>query len=94
MTLRVVRERSGAVWQVWEVHPSWPARQGSSDPDSPRPPLAPALAGGWLTFASDGGERRRIVPIPDGWHDLSDDALTQLLARATPVRRRHGRLIE
>ena len=48
---------------------------------------------GWLTFESD-LEKRRLVPIPEGWEVLSDAALAALCARATPVAKWRGRLIE
>ena len=41
-------------------------------------------AGGWLAFQS-GTTRRRLVPVPPGWRDLSDDELAALCHRATPA---------
>ena len=96
MPLRDLRESSGLAWRVWDVHPTWALpRLPDVDPSSPdgasrRPLLSPGLAGGWLTFESALGERRRIVPIPAGWDALDEAALADLLARATPVRPRIG----
>lgn len=56
------------------------------------PATAPALlsaahARGWLTFECEDGERRRLVPAPDDWDTLADDALAIALASARPVAR-------
>lgn len=48
---------------------------------------------GWLTFESR-GEKRRLMPVPAGWEHLSEAALAELCALATPVPKRFGRLIE
>lgn len=62
-------------WQVWDVHPSGGAR-GARVPAS--------YVSGWLAFESE-SERRRLVPIPDGWTSLPDTALERLCAQAVPV---------
>jgi hypothetical protein len=41
---------------------------------------------GWLTFES-GVERKRLVPIPDGWEDFSDAKLRSLLKAAAAAPR-------
>ncbi len=51
------------------------------------------LASGWLAFTS-GVERRRLVPIPQAWDALPDDALRTLWRRAERLPDRHRRLIE
>jgi hypothetical protein len=47
----------------------------------------PRLTRGWLCFETK-GERRRLQPIPDRWHLLSDAELPSLLqqARVAPQR--------
>ncbi len=98
MGVRSVLDAAGVEWQVWEVRPSWAGRrtpaEGMPPVGPPRPSLAPHLEAGWLAFQSPRGERRRIVPIPEGWEALDDPGLLRLLTRAEvqPVSTR--RLIE
>jgi hypothetical protein len=97
VTIRALRDDQGIEWQVWAVHPSTSdLRHLRDDVGELTLPLAPHLAGGWLTFESAAGERRRIVPIPDGWDALDDAALTRLLREAVrqPPSHRRRRLIE
>jgi hypothetical protein len=98
MGVRSVRDASGIEWQVWEVRPSWAGRQtpmeGMPAVAATRPSLAPHLEGGWLTFQSPQGERRRIVPIPTGWEALDEPGLLRLLTRADVQPRSNQRLIE
>ena len=37
--------------------------------------LGPDFESGWLCFESDQGEKRRLVPVPDGWERAGDDEL-------------------
>lgn len=55
--------------------------------------LTAGLAGGWLAFESE-TERRRLAPIPDGWHELSEEALQRLWRGAEVLPHRKRRLIE
>jgi hypothetical protein len=41
---------------------------------------------GWLAFDC-GGEKRRLVPIPSGWDELSEAGLHRLWQRAEPASR-------
>ena len=54
--------------------------------------LTPRLSGGWLAFES-GRVRRRLAPIPEGWHELSDAELRELLRSAEHISAKR-RLIE
>lgn len=56
-------------------------------PSGARTVVAPGLERGWLAFESE-TEKRRLAPIPEGWTELSDQALAALCARATPAPRR------
>jgi hypothetical protein len=51
--------------------------------------LPPILAHGWVVFEC-GEERRRIAPIPSGWHELAEGELLQLweVAEKLPPRRK------
>jgi hypothetical protein len=95
MPLRTHLDRNAVIWQVWDVRPSWlTSARLLGSVSGIRPILEPALADGWLTFQSAAGERRRVVPIPEGWDSLDGAALDGLLTRATPVPTRGHRLIE
>lgn len=53
--------------------------------------LVPAeLQQGWLAFQT-GTDRRRLVPIPDNWSTLNEEALMALLERADRVSDGDGR---
>ena len=86
-------DERGEVWHVWAVHPDSLERRIADDPH-----LAPAterrvkretrikvtnplMANGWLAFESR-TERRRLAPIPEGWCDMDEGALRELLAQA------------
>ena len=64
---------------------TWSVRQFT--PTAPPTLLSSAHAEGWLTFERDDGERRRLVPAPDGWQELTEDALRAALEAARPVAR-------
>ena len=82
MGLREIRDASGVVWNVFDV---FPIRRQLA-PGRPAPTrLSPEMESGWLAFQSEGGERRRVVPTPDGWDGLSDADLLRLLADARPA---------
>jgi hypothetical protein len=55
--------------------------------------LPPRLASGWIAFEC-GELRRRVAPIPSGWHDLSDEALIDLWRHAEELPPRRRRLVE
>ena len=39
----------------------------------------------WLVFESDEGEKRRLVPVPANWRELSDFVIERWCMRATVV---------
>ena len=86
MPTRTFTDEHGISWTVWAVVPSATS--------VPRANVPTPLAEGWLAFESARGDRRRLAPIPDSWEKASDSHLAQLLAKATPVATRRGRLIE
>jgi hypothetical protein len=82
MGLREVRDAAGVAWNVFDVFPI----ERQLAPGRPTPTqLSPEMESGWLAFHSEAGERRRVVPTPAGWDQLSDADLVRLLAGATPA---------
>jgi hypothetical protein len=41
----------------------------------PRTVVSPGFENGWLCFESSSGEKRRLVPVPEGWETAPDDKL-------------------
>ncbi len=66
--------RDGVRWKAFAVYPS-----RATDT---RVRLPGSFQDGWLSFDC-GRETRRHSPIPDNWHELSDDALRSLLRSGT-----------
>lgn len=75
MALRGFTDAAGVAWTVWETIRSTDA------------PVPAPFAGGWLTFESALGEKRRLAPLPANWHSCSDAELSALLAQAKRVAR-------
>jgi len=46
--------------------------------------VASEFSNGWLCFESD-GEKRRLAPVPDGWHEVGPDKLATWLQAAKRV---------
>ena len=91
MNKRTFADVSGLEWEVWEVYPRLVERRmlrerrsGGRDSDERRhetvgrktQPLQ--IRGGWLAFQSK-LERRRLIPVPDAWEELTDRELRALL---------------
>ena len=104
MALREFTDDSGRQWTAWDVYPRLVERRhrnagpppGAGERrqfDDHRPRIKPSMSGGWLTFESSDGERRRLAPIPDlpnGWESASDHELRTWLglSQAAPPPRR------
>lgn len=99
MTHRQFRDSKAVDWEVWEVKPvptvqplldrrSRPRADGAAASSRTGEWLLPkpGMSKGWLLFES-GNEKRRLVPIPDGWADLAPADLEALCGRAAPARR-------
>ena len=76
MALRELRDDSGVLWTIYDVHPST-ARHGSLQ-------VREELASGWLCFQSDAA-KRRLVGIPDRWEQMDDSGLMSLMTAAALV---------
>jgi len=82
--MRQFRDAAGVEWSVFETERKAPAEQR-------RDHLLPAeFQRGWLVFES-ATEKRRLAPVPDGWSELSEEALAGLCASATAQTRRGKR---
>lgn len=97
MAYRVIHDRAGVAWQVWEVHPTLGERRQLRERrlaerataerrrrTEHRPAVATHLTRGWLAFQSE-VERRRRAPIPPDWELLTDDELLDVLDAAEPA---------
>jgi hypothetical protein len=94
VALREFRDRHGVSWSVCDVYPEGcERRRHRSDPGyvgperrvreetRDRSSVREGFERGWLVFDSR-AERRRLVPIPDGWERLSPARLERLCADA------------
>jgi hypothetical protein len=75
----------GKRWRVWAVRP------GHARPvkDAERTLLG-EYQSGWLVFETEDGARRRLPNYPADWMHSTDDALRELLTRATEAKRRRS----
>jgi hypothetical protein len=80
MALRTFVAHDGVHWNVWNVVPTLVHNER-------KVALSTGMTSGWLCFES-GGVKRRIVPVPNGWEDWSEDELDSALATAQSVERR------
>lgn len=47
--------------------------------------VSPGFEHGWLCFECTNGEKRRLVPIPDGWETAAPDKLWEWCQQAAEV---------
>jgi hypothetical protein len=76
MALRELRDESGVLWTIYDVHPS-ATGHGTLQ-------IREELAAGWLCFQSD-ATKRRLVGIPERWEQMDDGALMSLMTAAALV---------
>jgi hypothetical protein len=79
MAIREFTDSAGTAWRVWSTTP----RAGAVYEESHK--------AGWLTFEST-HTRKRLVPIPRGWEEASDERLELMCRAAEVVRRTSGML--
>ncbi len=53
----------------------------------PRTVVSPGYENGWLCFESGSGEKRRLVPVPDGWETAAAEKLWMWCRLAAEVPR-------
>jgi hypothetical protein len=85
MALRELRDQSGVLWTIYDVHPSVARRRTLQ--------LREELASGWLCFQSDAA-KRRLIGIPDRWEQMDDSALMSLMTAAALVSAKANKLPE
>jgi hypothetical protein len=76
---RAFTDSLGATWTVREITPGPMPEKLSQLLGADR------RRGGWLLFISEGGERRRLAPVPEGWAELSPAELEACCMRARRV---------
>ena len=82
MALRSFTDSQGDGWRVWSVVPQY-------GPERDEDTLIPGMGAGWLCF-ENGGEKRRLTPIPKGWETSSEAELEEMCRTARPVSRRNA----
>ena len=76
MQLRTFRDERDQEWEVRAIKPP--------PTDRRRRLIADDFANGWLLFTL-GMERRRLAPLPPGWHQASETQLVRWCADAEQV---------
>jgi hypothetical protein len=71
----------GRDWTVWDTRPGAGELLAAN-----RLSVAEGYREGWLTFQCE-VEKRRLVPVPGSWFELTEPQLAALLEAAQPVRR-------
>ena len=77
--MRQIRDAAGVEWMVYEVNPVVSDSRGTGS-------LPEGYRNGWLCFES-ATEKRRLLPLPQGWRELPTEQLSDLLVSAVQVRR-------
>jgi hypothetical protein len=84
MAVREFTDSAGKQWRAWDVAPD-ELNPRTKDEDY----LAQLYFTGWIVFeAFDGGDKRRLYPIPRGWDQLPEPELEVLLRKAEIVPKR------
>lgn len=81
--------------RVRAVEPSWGERRRRDRRHlrGIRIALPPQLSQGWVAFECD-EDRRRVAPIPPGWHELPEQELVHLWREAELLPPRRKGLVE
>lgn len=77
--LREFTDGKGVSWRVWDI-----ASTLHSLPADAALRRNLTVPHGWLCFECP-DERRRLAPIPEGWHEFDVAALEKLCGNALPV---------
>jgi hypothetical protein len=95
MSYRRFTDPQGGVWEAWEVHPMVVERRVNAERRSNardegdrrrqqefRLVIPRELSCGWLA-AQSAAAKVRLCPIPEGWMNLSDQELADLVVRSS-----------
>jgi len=80
-------DRRAAVGRIEEnpdFHDRRQRRERRKNPFRRTLEVASEFSNGWLCFESE-GEKRRLAPVPDGWHEAGPDRLSTWLQAARRV---------
>ena len=79
MALREFTDPTGARWGVWDIRPEQMHAATRAEDH------LQSVINGWLAFEpADGGEKRRLSPIPARWDSATEAELNAMLDRARP----------
>ena len=95
MTYRRFTDPQGGLWEAWEVHPLLVERRVNAErrmnardegdrrrQEEFRLVIPRELSRGWLAVQSVAA-KVRLCPIPEGWMNLSDQELADLVVRSS-----------
>lgn len=80
---RVAAGAGGSSYSGEERRGLVPDRRLSSH--SARNTISPEFKNGWLCFENSSGEKRRLMPVPDGWERMSIQELLKIMSDAKRV---------
>jgi hypothetical protein len=84
MAHRTFTDSEGTVWEVWQVTPSSVKNAAGEI----RGAVEPGYEQGWLCFENKSGDKRRLLPVPPDWENLSDNRLEALRQQARSVKKK------
>ena len=84
MPHRTFTDQDGTVWEVWQVTPTSVKNAAGEI----RGAVEPGYEQGWLCFENKRGDKRRLLPIPAGWDNLSEARLDALRQEAKHVKKK------
>ena len=84
MAVREFTDHTGREWRAWDVVPDDLSARTKDETY-----LAQLYVTGWVVFETkDGGDKRRLHPVPKGWSELPDADVERLLDKAEIVPQR------
>ena len=85
MPLREFTDSTGRRWRVWDIRPEQMHAATRAEDHLQN------VINGWLAFEpANGGDKRRLAPIPAKWESAADADLEDMLERAEPARNEPG----
>ncbi|HEX4934992.1 MAG TPA: hypothetical protein VFV33_17520, partial [Gemmatimonadaceae bacterium] len=79
-SIREFTDRDGRAWRVWDIRPEQMHAATRAEDH------LQSVINGWLAFEpADGGDKRRLSPIPARWDSATEEELNAMLDRARPM---------